>query len=197
MLDFIRLAYILIIQVNQIKPKTTYLTIIMLTSKQLIDKTGISRATLNNYIARGLLPRPLVKSPGMEGEGARQIGYFPDETVDLIHSIQTLKRGGLSMDQIAARLQTDGAPSSVTTQTAAVIPHPAAAPAGEALALTMDQIPYPAYMVNASFEVTWFNESAQCGLSDMFTHAAENRGTQRVSSVAQQRQDDCQLRIPA
>ncbi len=30
----------------------------MLNSKQLIEITGISRATLNNYVALGILPKP-------------------------------------------------------------------------------------------------------------------------------------------
>ena len=32
-----------------------------ITSKEVLSKTGISRATLNNYIKIGILPRPVVK----------------------------------------------------------------------------------------------------------------------------------------
>ena len=76
----------------------------MLTSKQLLEKTGISRATMNNYIALGLLPKPDVRKPEGAGERARQLGYFPAGAVDRVAEIQRLKRDGLSMDQIAARL---------------------------------------------------------------------------------------------
>jgi adenylate cyclase len=147
----------------------------MLTSKQLIDKTGISRATLNNYIARGLLPRPVVSKPENEGRGPRQIGFFPDETIERIQLIQSMKRGGLSMEQIVAQLQeTTSAPSATSVpQTAAVVQHPSAQPMGEQLVLTMDQIPYPAYMVNPSFEITWFNEAARTTLPDVFSRLAQ------------------------
>ena len=33
----------------------------LITSKDLLEQTGISRATLNNYIKDGIIPRPLVK----------------------------------------------------------------------------------------------------------------------------------------
>ena len=31
----------------------------MITSKEIIEQTGISRATLNNYIKMGILPKPI------------------------------------------------------------------------------------------------------------------------------------------
>ena len=65
---------------------------IMLTSKQILDATKISRATLNNYIGLGLLPKPIIRKPG-PGEGrARQIGYFPDECLALVQIIQKFKK---------------------------------------------------------------------------------------------------------
>ena len=36
----------------------------MLNSKQLIETTNISRATLNNYVALGILPSPVIRAPG-------------------------------------------------------------------------------------------------------------------------------------
>ena len=53
----------------------------MLTSKEIIERTGISPATLNNYIASGLVPRPQVLPPGPEHGDAPRIGYFPDGTI--------------------------------------------------------------------------------------------------------------------
>jgi len=35
----------------------------LISSKEILDQTGISRATLNNYIRVGILPRPLVQRP--------------------------------------------------------------------------------------------------------------------------------------
>jgi class 3 adenylate cyclase/DNA-binding transcriptional MerR regulator len=150
----------------------------MLTSKQLIDKTGISRATLNNYIARGLLPKPLVTKPDSEGRGPRQIGFFPENSIERIEKIQNMKRGGLSMEQIAAQLQKDEGDSrpsfQVDSTSAAVLHHPSSPATAEQLTLTMDQIPYPAYMVNPSFEITWFNGAARETLPDVFTRLPQH-----------------------
>ncbi len=49
----------------------------MLTSKQLLEKMGISRATMNNYIALRLLPKPDVEKPEGAGEGPVGSAIFP------------------------------------------------------------------------------------------------------------------------
>lgn len=139
----------------------------MITSKQLIDQTGISRATLNNYIGLGLLPKPLVQNPGSAGGGARQLGYFPDDAVDRIQTIQRLKREGIPMTDIVKRLQPP--PNSAPATPAAAIPATVSrfeprAPEGAALSVTIDQIPHPAYMVNYNFEMVWFNQQARDSL---------------------------------
>ena len=76
----------------------------MLTSKEIIERTGISRATLNNYIASGLVPRPQVLPPGPEHGAAPRIGYFPDDTIERVEAIQRLKREGWSIARIAEHL---------------------------------------------------------------------------------------------
>jgi class 3 adenylate cyclase len=73
----------------------------LLTSKEIIEKTGISRATLNNYIASGLVPRPQVLPPGPQDGAAPRIGYFPDDTIARVEAIQRLKREGWSIPRIA------------------------------------------------------------------------------------------------
>lgn len=135
----------------------------MISSKELIDTTRISRATLNNYIAMGLLPRPLVSTPGREEPGrARQLGYFPDSAVERVVEIQRLKREGCTMAEIVSRLV-----SEVQRSEAPAVIRPVAAPvldgesSGEVPRLTMDAIAHPAFMVNFNFEVTWFNGPAQ------------------------------------
>lgn len=156
----------------------------MLTSKQLIDITGISRATLNNYIARGLLPKPFVTKPESEGGGPRQIGFFPENTIERIEMIKTMKRGGLSMEQIVAQLQQDDRdsqpPLKTDAPTASVIAHPSLPAMAEQLTLTMDQIPYPAYMVNPSFEITWFNGAAKEALPDVFSRLPQRTDERSV-----------------
>ena len=73
----------------------------MLNSKEILEQTGISRATLNNYIGWGIVPKPEVLPPEPEDGGAPRIGYFPDEIVARIAQIQRLKKDGWSMAKIA------------------------------------------------------------------------------------------------
>lgn len=79
----------------------------MLNSKEILEQTGISRATLNNYIGWGIVPKPEVLPPEPQDGGAPRIGYFPDEIVGRIADIQRLKKDGWSMARIAAHF---GAP---------------------------------------------------------------------------------------
>ena len=81
----------------------------MLTSKEIIERTGISRATLNNYIASGLVARPQVLPPGPEHGAAPRIGYFPDDTIERVETIQRLKREGWSIARIASHFAAQGA----------------------------------------------------------------------------------------
>ncbi|HSH89240.1 MAG TPA: adenylate/guanylate cyclase domain-containing protein [Ramlibacter sp.] len=74
----------------------------MLTSKEVLEKTGISRATLNNYIGSGIVPRPEVRSPQPSDGAAPRIGYFPANIVQRIEEIQRLKREGWTMARIKA-----------------------------------------------------------------------------------------------
>ena len=139
----------------------------MISSKELLDKTGISRATLNNYISSGLLSRPLVQQVSGEANGPKLLGYFPDSALQRIELIQQLKREGLSMAEIIARVgaqkPTGGEAKQATVQEPA---RPAEggnhnSPGGRPLHLTIDEISYPAYMVNHSFELTWYNDAAR------------------------------------
>ena len=75
----------------------------MITSIDLLAKTGISRATLNNYIAMYLLPKPEVKRQSLvEGEPPTTLGYFPDWSLERILEIASLKKDGMSMAEIQA-----------------------------------------------------------------------------------------------
>jgi class 3 adenylate cyclase/DNA-binding transcriptional MerR regulator len=157
----------------------------MLTSLELMRAAGISRATLNNYIALGLLPRPLVRNPAQGADTrARQIGYFPDAALARIEKIRQFKKQGLPMAEIVSQLQSERLPPDAASA-AYQYSQPPAAPAAEAspaapvltsigtdsptsstgamtgqLRVTIDQVPFPAYMVNYNFEITWYNEDA-------------------------------------
>jgi class 3 adenylate cyclase len=73
----------------------------VLNSKELLEKTGISRATLNNYIVWGIVPKPEVLPPGPNDGAAPRIGYYPDQTIRRIAEIQRLKKEGWTMKRIA------------------------------------------------------------------------------------------------
>lgn len=150
----------------------------MISSKALIDQTGISRATLNNYIQLGILPKPVVQSLSANADegGARVLGFFPEDSLDRVQAVQILKAQGLSMIQVAERLtQTDALlevrEMQVQTSRAranadalefkgATTGRKSKEMMGE-LNLSLDNLAHPAYMLNYNFELTWLNESAR------------------------------------
>lgn len=150
----------------------------MISSKALIDQTGISRATLNNYIQLGILPKPLVQSLSADAYqgGARVLGFFPDDALDRVQAVQILKAQGLSMIEVAQRLtQTDAlfeiqekqvetvkrqANAGSLRSEGVAVEHRPKEMMGE-LNLSLDNLAHPAYMLNYNFELTWLNESAR------------------------------------
>ncbi len=150
----------------------------MISSKALIDQTGISRATLNNYIQLGILPKPVVQSLTANADegGARVLGFFPDDALERVQAVQILKSQGLSMVQVAERLaQTDALLEVSELQLEAVGARPVRGPSHVSparasnpmpnalgnLSLSVDTLAHPAYMLNYNFELTWFNEPAR------------------------------------
>lgn len=77
----------------------------LVSSKYIIEKSGISRATLNNYIKSGLLPKPLVRSPLESDKGPKTIGYFPSHVLERLDRIRLLKSEGYSMAMIGEALR--------------------------------------------------------------------------------------------
>lgn len=160
----------------------------MLTSVALLESAGISRATLNNYISLGLLPRPEVRrQAAVPGEAPVTLGYFPDWALDRIQQIQELKRSGVSMDDIKDVLSEASEPvkqiEMAARPTTAAKPPQAPAPAArlmgeappvvekrnasapvrasESVHVSVENIPYAAYMVNFEFQLIWLNPLAQ------------------------------------
>lgn len=165
----------------------------MLTSFEVIEAANISRATLNNYISQGLLPRPLVKNPEPgTPTSARQIGYFPEEVLIRLERISELKKEGYAMAEIASQLEAEGfevplkmaTPQDTGKSYESIagpteeditpgsnnVPRTVMPSKSNLLRLTVDHIPYPAYMVNYNFEITWFNEEARSELLGSFEH---------------------------
>jgi adenylate cyclase len=133
----------------------------MLNSKQIIEMTGISRATLNNYVALGILPNPVVKTSPDDAGRATRLGYFEETAVRIIQQVKELKKKGNSMADIAARL---GSNKSTKKDTPFESGHGPNLPEGSLNNLSfdnsIDSLPGPAYMVNNNFELIWWNESA-------------------------------------
>jgi class 3 adenylate cyclase len=150
----------------------------LFTSKEVLEKTGISRATLNNYIGCGIVPKPQVLQPQPQDGAAPRIGYFPEEIVERIAQIQRLKSEGWSMARIAAHFAAGrpapaprAAPAPASTSIAAPAPTPAAPPAPGALPrLSIEEIEHPAYLVNQGFELVWSNAAARSGALAGFQH---------------------------
>jgi DNA-binding transcriptional MerR regulator len=78
---------------------------IMISSKDILLETNISRATLNNYIRMGIIPKPIVQSPLDGIKGPRKIGYFPFHSIERIEKVRNLKKEGFSMEAIAEKMK--------------------------------------------------------------------------------------------
>lgn len=150
----------------------------MLSSKEILDATGISRATLNNYIALGLVSRPVVMNPGA-ARGPRQLGFFPESTIERVRHIQKLKQEGVSMVNIASQLQSEVASSEAPVPNASATP----IPVSPGIKVTLDELPHPAYMLSPNFELIWLNEHARtqlfAGLASL-PATSEERGLFRL-----------------
>jgi class 3 adenylate cyclase/DNA-binding transcriptional MerR regulator len=148
------------------------------TSKEVLEQTGISRATLNNYISGGLLPRPEVLPPEPTDGAAPRIGYFPEGTVERIREIQRLKAEGWSIARIAEHFERGGAPAAAAQAPAAPAPAPASPQVGPARAAALapvdrpgafssrfglDEVDHAAYAVDTEFQVLWSNPQARRG----------------------------------
>lgn len=138
----------------------------LISSKDLLEKTGISRATLNNYIKVGIIPRPIVLGPSKGMQKVSRIGYFPRAAVERIEIVKVLKREGHSMQDIAKRFR------SLPLQRAKAdwIKHESrpldtlTEGSGEQPELTLEDISSPAYLLNYNFEIEWINREAELTL---------------------------------
>ena len=145
----------------------------LISSLEVIDRTGISRATLNNYIKMNLLPRPFVKRPEDSSVRARMLGYFPESAIETINLIKDLKKKGFSMENIAEKLtsksRTDGETplKTISGKEDKKNDMPGSALSdkdqdGEnTLNVTINDISFPAYLVNYNYEIDWINEDAE------------------------------------
>lgn len=142
----------------------------MVSSKELMARTGVSRATINNYVALGILPQAVLKRPATSDSSAPRIGFFPDDAVATVEQVRALRAEGKSMEEIAKLFQ-------MRRQDMAARSRVASAGGGgkvvtlvsgneNLVRLTLDCLDYPAYLVNSKFEVEWWNGHAESTLFD-------------------------------
>ena len=139
----------------------------MISSKQLLDETGISRATLNNYIKRGLIPRPVIRTGAEATSGSARLGYFDDEVVDAIRNVQDMIKSGMSMDAVCLTLGVDAetvqtesvSKPAAKAETVYSAARPTAILANQS-GVNLEDYESPAYMVNNQFELIWWNDAA-------------------------------------
>jgi class 3 adenylate cyclase len=144
----------------------------MISSIDLIKKTGISRATLNNYIKWGLLPRPVVRKPAHPGLKSRRIGYFPDTSLEKIKKIQELKKKGELMPDIIKTLANLPGQGDNLTDALSSEPKPELSIIQENLfesgefeeqdfKVSLSGFSYPAYLMNDVYEIIWGNTGSE------------------------------------
>lgn len=145
---------------------------ILISSKDILNKTGISRGTLNNYIKFGILPRPSIKTPTFEQEKAKKIGYFPLIVLDIISTVKRMKKEGLSMEEIIREMgRKTSCPDNIVESESNVIfmndadvrinPDSPSLQRENDLGFTLENIHTPAYLLNYKFEIEWINSEAE------------------------------------
>ena len=90
----------------------------LLSSKEVLERTGISRTTLNNYIALALLPKPLVTTAMEDGRSVPRLGHFPASVIDDIRRIIALKGEGKRMADIVSVMGARSAPRATAPASA-------------------------------------------------------------------------------
>ncbi len=139
----------------------------MLSSKDILERTGLSRSTLNNYIALGIVPKPVVQQENNGKGRSARVGYFPDDILDTLKQVARLKRRGQSMADIADTLAGNAAPKTPGVngkerrQAQAALPKLSDGSQLGPLMLSMGDFHHPAYLVNNKFEVEWANPAGE------------------------------------
>jgi len=142
----------------------------LINSKEVLEITAISRATLNNYIKMGIIPGPVVQKPINHMKGIKKIGYFQQAVLERIEIVKRLKKEGNSMEDIARRFidirmieNEDGLIKSDTMPQDRIISRNDRFTKiyDKELKLTIEDISFPAYLVNYNFEIEWINNEAE------------------------------------
>lgn len=180
----------------------------LISSVEVLNKKGISRATLNNYIKAGILPKPIIRKVSTPGMKARVLGYFPLSVLDTINEVRELKQDGVPLDSIAKKIRRDyrireGQVKELPTNDGlmpeqqwlfdeADIPHHIGGKDRKGggvspLRVTIKEPSFPCYFVNPQFQVVWINSEAERILfqgNDSFRDKGTDRNIFRLFSNA-------------
>jgi len=142
----------------------------LISSKEILERSEISRATLNNYIKMGIIPKPIVQSPKEGIKEIKKIGYFPEAVLERIDMVKQLKKEGYTMGEIASRFIKIPIDESKEHETGSDILFESGVKDGrqddekiydKEFRLHIEEISYPAYLLNYDFEIEWINEHAE------------------------------------
>jgi class 3 adenylate cyclase/predicted DNA-binding transcriptional regulator AlpA len=139
-----------------------------ISSVEILNKTGISRATLNNYIKMGMIPKPFIRKPYEPHIKAKKIGYFPQEILERISSVKIMKKTGKSMksiiNELAYKKEVVYERKEEKTIGNSVITPTNLLKRDEDLKLTIADIKCPAYLLNNNLQLEWLNQSAEINI---------------------------------
>ena len=141
-----------------------------ITSREIIKEAKISRATLNNYIKMEIIPKPLVQKPIGDMKGTKRIGYFPYEVLERIRLVKGLKQEGNPMEDIVNLLKdipingyqdNNRSSGDDASERGFRVRDNDAPMEGKTLRLSIEEVQFPAYLMNYSFQIEWTNNQAE------------------------------------
>ena len=142
----------------------------LVSSKEVLDKAKISRATLNNYIKMGILPKPILRGPEDSDGSIRKMGYFPREVLGRMEKIKRLKSEGRRMEEIVVRLgktvgkrqeESSAFSKSVSRGKNENSDMSHGDISDNEITLSLDHMTYASYVLNYNFEIVWINNEAE------------------------------------
>jgi adenylate cyclase len=142
----------------------------LISSLEITAITGISRATLNNYIKYGLLPKPEIRKPSGTTK-TKKVGYFPKNVLDILERVKKMKKDGQSMETIISQVNESSSSENMNQLERELKEMQASAqtkgcktltdPWKNNVTLTINDIKCPAYLINNNFEIDWINDEAE------------------------------------
>jgi class 3 adenylate cyclase len=109
---------------------------------------------LNNYISLNLIPSPIIGKPDEPG-GPTKLGYFPEWVVERIGRIQQLKAEGVRMSEIGSHFRQE-------VEELIGVEEESAGLDGVGLSYGLiEQIVFPAILVDQHWEIIWINRRAE------------------------------------